>query len=30
MEGEVLTVTSGDTDITVYKSEFPGPIKRPR
>ena len=27
MEGEVLTVTSGDTDITVYKSEFAGTNK---
>ena len=27
MQGEVLTVTSGDTDITVYKSEFAGTNK---
>ena len=27
MEGEVLTVTSGDTDISVYKSEFAGTNK---
>ena len=27
MKGEVLTVTSGDTDFTVYKSEFAGTNK---
>ena len=27
MEGEVLTVKSGDTDISVYKSEFAGTNK---
>ena len=30
MAGEVLTVKSGDTPITVYRSEFAGTKRRPR